>query len=260
MIKIGMTKHEKNGSLTGIQRITSRINTQVASCNRKFVRLYPEPGREATLVQHAFRIEQLIAAELVACRKTLPCKACCCNHREWFQTSFEHAVAVIEKYTAYANTKPYVNPGNNIWQISVPHWKKRDDVCEPIASIPTSSMRTEHSTVEGLENSFDVDVAFSKGSVHTEDFVIRGPDSNNYICGIDRYATSCQEAHSDDTTISCNMTRPGLRIYRVPAPNAPTEGNIKKEEKKEDSFYTAITTASDTDSDERNLASTRKAP
>ena len=120
-------------------------------------------------------------------------------------------------------------------------------MCESIASISTDSMRTEDSTVEGLEDSFHVDEALLKGSVHTEDVFMRGPDSNNYVCRVDRYVASCQEVHSDDTTIACNLTRPGLRVYRGPAPNALTEGDIKEEEEKAGSFYTARTTASDTE-------------
>ncbi|KAL2048207.1 hypothetical protein N7G274_000118 [Stereocaulon virgatum] len=201
MVKIGMTKQKRNASTL---ELTNKL--------------------------HVVNAILFDSAELVACRRTLPYKACCCNHREWFQTSFEHAVAVIEKNTAYANTKPYVNPGNNIWQISVPHWKTRHDVYEPIVSSK-NSMPTENSTVEGLEDSFHVDEAFSKGSVHAEEIVIREPDSNNHKYGVDR----------------------------VPAPDAPTEGDIKEEEEREGSFYTAKTTASNTDSNEQNLVSAHKA-
>jgi hypothetical protein len=79
--------------------VKKRYKKWTFDCNRKCIGLYPLPLTPAKLVPHAHHVEKLCHAELAHCRLSIECRACLKDHKEWFQTSPEEAISVIEKYS-----------------------------------------------------------------------------------------------------------------------------------------------------------------
>lgn len=100
LFKIGFTTNSVAMRLEGWER----------GCHRKPTVLYPSAAAAATAhptVPHAHRVEELAHAELVERRVRLYCERCKRKHFEWFETSVEEAVAVIEKWSRWMRTRPY---------------------------------------------------------------------------------------------------------------------------------------------------------
>ena len=51
---------------------------------------------------------------------------------------FEHGIAVIEKYSTYADTGPYFDPGDGAWQLKFRHRMENGAVCEPSSLTKTT--------------------------------------------------------------------------------------------------------------------------
>lgn len=80
-------------------------------CYGKCNRIYPPQGESAVLVRHYARVEKLIHFELMAFAMWM--ELCPKNrfkhkrHREWFDVTQQHAIAVITKWSDWMNNSPY---------------------------------------------------------------------------------------------------------------------------------------------------------
>jgi T5orf172 domain len=106
------------------------------------VTIYPR-GEAAEPVDNINRLESLIHSELRQFRRFIPCcPSCETNHTEWFSTSKEHAIAVIEKWTGWMRKEPYERRGGK-WKLK-PSVTKAEilEICKPLP-IPTSTARIQ---------------------------------------------------------------------------------------------------------------------
>lgn len=87
------------------ESVEKRYEKWTFDCNRKCIGLYPLPLTSAKRVPHAHRVEKLCHAELAHCRLSIDCRACLKHHVEWFQTSPEEAINVIEEYSNWMITR-----------------------------------------------------------------------------------------------------------------------------------------------------------
>jgi hypothetical protein len=80
-------------------------------CYGECERIYPPEGEKFVLVDHAYRVERLIHAELVEwsmllerCPRLRQRHNC---HGEWFDVEERHAIAVIRKWSEWMSSSPY---------------------------------------------------------------------------------------------------------------------------------------------------------
>lgn len=78
-------------------------------CNRKPKALYPIPPNPPVPIPNAHRVEALCHAELKHRNVWIDCHGCSKPHIEWFQVSPEEAVAVIQKWSKWMLTSPYIS-------------------------------------------------------------------------------------------------------------------------------------------------------
>jgi hypothetical protein len=90
--------------------IKSRMKTH-EKCYGECERIYPPQGEKFVRVDHAYRVERLIHAELVErgmllmlCPRDRQNHNC---HGEWFEVEERHAIAVIRKWSEWMSSSPY---------------------------------------------------------------------------------------------------------------------------------------------------------
>ncbi|KAL6691072.1 T5orf172 domain-containing protein [Trichoderma pleuroticola] len=96
------------------------------SCNREPKSLY-----ESSIVPNARRIEALCHAELDYCRTSVFCTGCSIQHIEWFETTPDDAISVIQKWSKWMESHPYTEtlPESGVkWGLKAEEVKKLDDV------------------------------------------------------------------------------------------------------------------------------------
>ncbi|KAL4978465.1 meiotically up-regulated gene 113-domain-containing protein [Aspergillus desertorum] len=96
-VKIGFTS----------QTVEERLERWEFNCNRALKCLYPNSPDNTMIVPNAHRVEKLCHAELRNHMVRIYCDRCRQHHLEWFETSSEKAVAVIQKWTRWMRTGPY---------------------------------------------------------------------------------------------------------------------------------------------------------
>jgi hypothetical protein len=98
-VKIGVTRNIK------LRMRNHRI------CYGECERIYPPEGEKFVPVDHAYRVERLIHAELVEQAMLLErCPRCRQRHNghgEWFDVEERHAIAVIRKWCEWMSRSPY---------------------------------------------------------------------------------------------------------------------------------------------------------
>jgi hypothetical protein len=88
--------------------INKRHDEWSFGCNRESVLLFPIEATEARRVPHARRVEKLCHAELSYRNSIIYCDGCLKVHLEWFEVSPAEAIAVVRKWTAWIETRPYL--------------------------------------------------------------------------------------------------------------------------------------------------------
>jgi T5orf172 domain len=88
---------------------TKRVNGQWGKHHGLTPQIIFDESKSTGPLPHSRRLEKLIFAELRDCRiKMVNCQDCDGkNHREWFHTSPERAIAVIKKWSEWMRTGPY---------------------------------------------------------------------------------------------------------------------------------------------------------
>lgn len=80
-------------------------------CYGECERIYPPDGEKPVPVDHAYRVECLIHAELVEQAMLLErcprCRQRHSGHGEWFDVEERHAIAVIRKWSEWMSSSPY---------------------------------------------------------------------------------------------------------------------------------------------------------
>jgi hypothetical protein len=85
----------------------------------------------AMQLHHAYRVEKLVHDELKDYRmKEICCKKCGKGHDEWFAVPQSHALKVIEKWSEWIMTRPYIET-RGVWHLKEPIGVG-DVLCKPI--------------------------------------------------------------------------------------------------------------------------------
>jgi T5orf172 domain len=90
-LKIGFSKHHPEHRAHELARCLSR----------------PEIISHTPRIPHAKRLEAIIHAELVGCRKVQYCSQCRRNHREWFTVSHIDSREVVTRWSRWMLEEPY---------------------------------------------------------------------------------------------------------------------------------------------------------
>ncbi|KAI1857006.1 uncharacterized protein JN550_013499 [Neoarthrinium moseri] len=85
--------------------VEERLSRWSFDCNRQAVLLYPLGN--GLKVPNPRRIESLCHAELKHCRIKIYCRVCSKQHIEWFETSPQKAIAVVQKWSHWMRKRPY---------------------------------------------------------------------------------------------------------------------------------------------------------
>ncbi|KAL7906753.1 T5orf172 domain-containing protein [Trichoderma velutinum] len=96
------------------------------SCNRE-----PKPLFESRVVPNVRRIEALCHAELDYCRTRVYCTGCLIQHTEWFESTPDDAISVIQKWSKWMESHPYIEalPESDVkWELKPEEMQKFDDV------------------------------------------------------------------------------------------------------------------------------------
>ncbi|KAF2659747.1 hypothetical protein K491DRAFT_731493 [Lophiostoma macrostomum CBS 122681] len=88
------------------------------------------PGNGQVL--HAFRVEQIIQAELKDVRRLVECSRCQKKHGEWFEVTETHLDKVFQKWKDWISEKPYTQVVENIWSLKAESILTLRAACEPI--------------------------------------------------------------------------------------------------------------------------------
>ncbi|RAK74456.1 GIY-YIG nuclease family protein [Aspergillus fijiensis CBS 313.89] len=78
-----------------------RMNEWSETCNRQITGIYPRPVGLERRIHSPALVEILCHADLRTCRVRVDCEACLHPHSEWFQTSPQEAVDVVEKWSRW---------------------------------------------------------------------------------------------------------------------------------------------------------------
>lgn len=119
LVKIGFTTDS----------VAARLEKWQKDCHRVPTGLYPPAA--AAAVPHAHRVERLAHAELMEHRVRVYCERCEKKHVEWFETSVEAAVAVVDKWSRWMRTRPYeqrVTRAGAKWHLKETEAKRLADV------------------------------------------------------------------------------------------------------------------------------------
>jgi len=97
--------------------VAERLQQWRTKCGHVTELVYPRAEDRQARVKHVLRVEELVHAELKACRyRENGCQGCGGNHIEWFRASEEHVRAVIAKWTAWVEQGPYEERGG-LWRL-----------------------------------------------------------------------------------------------------------------------------------------------
>ena len=121
-VKIGKTSGEST------QR---RLKHWIKKCGHP-IEEYTRGEKELALqLPHAYRVEKLVHAELKDYRmKEKGCEGCGSAHEEWFAVPQYHAIKVIEKWSSWIITRPYIETSGK-WHLKEPI-SVHDVLCKPI--------------------------------------------------------------------------------------------------------------------------------
>lgn len=121
-VKIGKTSGES---------AEERLDKWKKQCGHKVEEYTRGEKGLALQLPHAFRVERLVHDELRQYRmKEKSCEKCGAAHNEWFAIPQYHALKVIEKWSSWIRTRPYIET-NGEWHLKEPI--SIDDVlCKPI--------------------------------------------------------------------------------------------------------------------------------
>ncbi|OAA76115.1 DNA-binding protein [Akanthomyces lecanii RCEF 1005] len=75
-------------------------------CNRDSLLLYPLE-EVPPKVKHAHRVERLVHAELMEHNVRIYCERCGMQHIEWFEAEADVAIASVQKWSLWMESKPY---------------------------------------------------------------------------------------------------------------------------------------------------------
>ncbi|KAL7946810.1 T5orf172 domain-containing protein [Trichoderma barbatum] len=96
------------------------------SCNRD-----PKPLYQDSIAPNAHRIEALCHAELDYCRTRVYCTGCLTQHTEWFEITPRDAISVIQKWSNWMASHPYIKTLSESgvkWVLKPEEIKKFDDI------------------------------------------------------------------------------------------------------------------------------------
>lgn len=109
-------------------------------CNREPKILYPIHS-SSVMVPNASRIEALCHAELKHRRIRIYCKACLKQHTEWFEISPAEAIAVIQKWSIWIATRPYLESTVE-WTLKEEEMQKAGDIDQFMEDILIADIST----------------------------------------------------------------------------------------------------------------------
>jgi T5orf172 domain len=96
----------------GVAKTIEKRMKEHNACYGKCEQIYPPSGEKRVLISHAHRVERLVHAELVpyavqleSCPKSRMKHD---GHREWFDVDERHAIAVIQRWSEWMNSSPYL--------------------------------------------------------------------------------------------------------------------------------------------------------
>jgi len=112
--------------------VAHRVSQWEKQCGHKAEVVYPSTEVEEIPIRNVQRIEQLIHAELKACRyREEGCQGCGKNHIEWFKVGEQHLRAVIAKWVDWIQGGQYTEE-NCIWKLKTQQKKEMDRMCTPL--------------------------------------------------------------------------------------------------------------------------------
>lgn len=149
--------HLKIGRAKDVRGRLKQWNTQ---CQKEMTSLFPDLSEKSNPkspelqgLPHIARIEDLVHVELMNYRRCEPkCPGCGKQHIEWFATSHDHAVRVVQKWNAWMATLPYERRtihGKEEWVLRDQEKARINQLCQPErASLPPGpvSMRERRHT------------------------------------------------------------------------------------------------------------------
>jgi hypothetical protein len=107
-------------------------------CDRVPKVLYPLGPTET--IPHANRVEGLCLAELKYRNVIVVCEACPRQHIEWVQVPAAEAIAVIQKWTRWINTRPFKDTERRLTRgqlaNGITSWTFRDEEVQRTADMP----------------------------------------------------------------------------------------------------------------------------
>jgi hypothetical protein len=135
-LKIGHTKD-----------LDQRLRRWEKDCGKPLDVHFPLAEDDKQPVQHIYRVEKLIHAELKEHRLQEKCSKCNATHIEWFRVSKDAAVNIVRKWTRWMRKQPYIcetmEDGKTEWRLDT---EERvgimADLCTPITE-PVSSITSK---------------------------------------------------------------------------------------------------------------------
>ncbi|PGG96192.1 hypothetical protein AJ79_09691 [Helicocarpus griseus UAMH5409] len=97
--------HLKIGKAVDVE---GRIYQWEMQCKKSVELYFPKDEADLQPVQHIFRVEALVHAELNNRRRSEQCSGCKKTHCEWFQVPKSVAVEIVQKWMEWMRHKPYV--------------------------------------------------------------------------------------------------------------------------------------------------------
>jgi hypothetical protein len=120
MVKIGYTKD-----------LTERLVSWNKQCGREHV--YHSSTECQVEIPHAYRVEQLVHAELKEYRKRRQCEGCGKMHQEWFDAAQSHVVKVLRKWREWILQEPYIQvEESGEWVLKPEMLSSLERMCEPL--------------------------------------------------------------------------------------------------------------------------------
>ncbi|KAM0263414.1 hypothetical protein ACHAQJ_001270 [Trichoderma viride] len=113
------------------------------SCNRVPKPLY----EDAISVPNAHRVEALCHAELDYCRRRVDCTGCLKQHIEWFEIAPREAISVIQKWSKWMASHPYIKTWSYSgvqWVLKPEEMKKCDDIDTFMKDLSSSMNEPKH--------------------------------------------------------------------------------------------------------------------
>ncbi|KAL3442235.1 T5orf172 domain-containing protein [Aspergillus insuetus] len=135
-VKIGLTKD-----------LDQRLQAWEEKCGKPLDVHFPLVEGDKQPVQHIYRVEKLIQAELKEHRLQEKCSKCNATHIEWFRVSKDAAVNIARKWMRWMRKQPYIcetmEDGKTLWKLgSEERVGTMTDLCTPITE-PVSSITSK---------------------------------------------------------------------------------------------------------------------